>query len=145
MANKQQVKQYLAHWFQLGKKVIVNNGVISFLPQPVLKDNNYSPEFEECWQKILASPNSDCHLEGTQETIAELLTPAWEIVSCGRCAMPVPIRSMGMPALMCPCFYLLTWPNTELPLPRCPINNQEQLQIIRDRLLVTIPSANTTK
>ncbi|HLO84442.1 MAG TPA: hypothetical protein VK203_05410 [Nostocaceae cyanobacterium] len=145
MATKQEVKQYLAHWFQLGKKVMVNKGQVSFLPQPVLRDNDYSVEFEECWQKILALGTRDCYLEGTQETVAELLTPTWEMVSCGRCAMPVPIRSMGMPASTCPCFYLLSWPNTELPAPRCPIDNQEQLQIIRDRLLVNAASANTRK
>jgi hypothetical protein len=141
MATKQEIKQYLAHWFQLGKKVLVSNGKISLLPQPVLTGNKYSTEFEKCWQEILASGTGDCHLEGTQETIADLLTPAWEVVSCGRCAMPVPIRSMGMPVLMCPCFYLPTWPNTEVPAPRGSIDEQEQLQKICDRLLGKIPSA----
>jgi hypothetical protein len=132
MANKQEVKQYLAHWFQLGKKVIVGNGNQSFLPSSVLNGDYYSPEFEECWEQILSLEIRDCYLEGTQETIAELLTPAWEMLACGRCAMPVPIRSVGMPALFCPCNSLPTWPNTELPAPRSPVNSQEQLTEICD-------------
>jgi hypothetical protein len=135
MATKQEVKRYLAHWFQLGKKVIVSHANKSFLPKSVIRGESFSPEFEECWQKILSTEIGDCYLEGTQETIADLLSPIWEIQSCGRCAMPVPMRSLGMPALVCPCDNLATWPNTELPLPRCPISNQDQLQKICDRLL----------
>ncbi|WP_414565606.1 MULTISPECIES: hypothetical protein [unclassified Anabaena] len=134
MASKQEVKQYLAYWFQLGKKVVTSNGKESFLPQPVLQGDRYSAEFEECWQKILSQPTGDSYLEGTHETIHELLTPAWEMSPCGRCDMPVPIRSLGMPALSCPCNNLPNWPNTELPSPRSPISNEEQLMVIRARL-----------
>jgi hypothetical protein len=133
MATKQEIKNYLAYWFQLGKKVVTVNGEASFLPQPVLKGDRYSNEFEECWQKILSS-SSDCYLEGTHETISELLTPAWEVLPCGRCEMPVPMRNLGMPAVLCPCNDLENWPNTDLPAPRSPINNQEQLMLIRHRL-----------
>jgi hypothetical protein len=147
MANKQDVKKYLAHWFQLGKKVIVGNGEASLLPTSVLNGDRYSPEFEECWEKIISLKISECYLEGTQETIAELLTPTWEVLACGRCAMPIPIKTMGMPSLLCPCFYLSTWPNNELPSPRCPVNSQDQLTDIRDacaertdRLVDNIPS-----
>lgn len=133
MATKQEIKNYLAYWFQLGKKVVTVNGEASFLPRPVLKGDRYSDEFEECWQKILSS-SSDCYLEGTHETINELLTPAWEVIPCGRCEMPVPMRNLGMPPLLCPCNDLENWPNTELPAPRSPINNQDQLTLIRHRL-----------
>jgi hypothetical protein len=137
MATKQEVKKYLAHWFQLGKKVIFIKGNHSILPQPVLRGETYSPEFEDCWQTILKSEISDCYLEGTQETIADLLTPTWEILPCGRCAMPVPLKSLGMPSLLCPCYSLDSWPNTDLPAPRCPVNNQDQLKQIHNRLLET--------
>jgi hypothetical protein len=142
MATKQEVKQYLAYWFQLGKKVVTNNGQKSFLPQPVLRGDGYSQEFEDFWQKMLAEDLGDCHLEGTDETISELLTSTWEMSPCSRCEMPVPIRSMGMPALACPCNDLLSWPNTELPAPRSPISNQEQLQVIRKRLHHNISTNN---
>jgi hypothetical protein len=142
MANKQNVKKYLAHWFQLGKKVIVGHSNRSFLPNPVLQGDRYSLEFEECWQEILALKTSDCYLEGTKETIAQLLTPAWELLPCGRCSMPVPVKSMGLPSIFCPCYYLSNWPNNELPPPRPPVNTQEQLTVIRDRLLDNLLMGN---
>ncbi|HIK04931.1 MAG TPA: hypothetical protein IGS40_09470 [Trichormus sp. M33_DOE_039] len=140
MANQTEVKKYLAHWFQLGKKVVVGNEGINLLPQPIYQGDRYSKEFEECWQKILLSA-SDCYLEGTHETIAELLTPSWEMSPCSRCLMPIPMRNVGMPALLCPCSNLPGWPNTELPNPRCPITDQEQLKIICDRLGQNLSSA----
>jgi hypothetical protein len=135
MATKQDVKRYLAYWFQLGKKVVINNGAASLLPKVMIVGDRYSDEFEECWQTILSSGAEGCHLEGTHETIAELLTLAWDMLPCGRCSMPVPVRNMGMPPLACPCNDLPTWPNTELPAPRSPVHNQDQLIVIRDRLL----------
>ncbi|MBD2136188.1 hypothetical protein H6F32_00995 [Anabaena sp. FACHB-1237] len=137
MANKHEVKKYLAHWFQLGKKVVIENGKEIVSPKTILKGDRYSPEFEECWHKIMSSRTSDCYLEDTQETIADLLTPAWEMVECGRCMMPVPIKTLGLPALLCPCYSLYTWPNQELPQPRCPVNSQEQLLKIHNRLVET--------
>ncbi|MBD2346572.1 hypothetical protein [Anabaena subtropica] len=135
MATKEEVKRYLTHWFQLGKKVVIGNEGTHLLPQPIFQGDRYSQEFEDCWQKILLSSSGDCYLEGTEETIAELLTPAWEMISCGRCSMPVPMRNLGMPPLSCPCSNLGGWPNTELPTPRSPISNQEQLMAIRNRLV----------
>ncbi|AVH72415.1 hypothetical protein [Nostoc sp. 'Lobaria pulmonaria (5183) cyanobiont'] len=148
MATKQEVKRYLAYWFQLGKKVITGNGEASFLPQDarglanaplsVLNGDRYSEEFEECWQKIISPESGDCYLEGTYETIAELLTPAWNMLPCSRCSMPIAARNVGMPALLCPCNDLPNWPNTELPAPREPIKTQDKLQTIRDRLVKNI-------
>jgi hypothetical protein len=134
MATEQEVKRYLAYWFQLGKKVVTKSGAATLLPQPVLAGDRYSEEFEECWQQILSLGASDSYLEGTNETIAELLTAAWEMLPCGRCQMPIPLRNLGMPALSCPCSSLHTWPNAELPAPRDPVSTQEQLLVIRDRL-----------
>jgi len=135
MASQDQVKQYLAYWFQLGKKVLIKNGQEALLPQPVIQGNRYSAEFEECWQQLVSPTSKDCYLEGTQQTIAELLSPAWEINPCARCEMPVPVPNLGMPALTCPCIDLPTWPDTEMPQPRSPINTQSQLIQIRDRLM----------
>lgn len=141
MATEQDVKRYLAYWFQLGRQVIVGNGKAHLLPQPVLQGDRYSEEFEQCWQKIRPVA-SECHLEGTDETIGELLTPTWELLPCSRCEMPVAMRNLGMPALFCPCHNLPSWPNTELPSPRSPISSQEQLQLIRDRLWQNSSSSN---
>jgi len=135
MASEQEVRQYLAYWFQLGKRVIVNNTQQVIKPKLVIQSSQYSQEFENCWQQLKASDLNESYLEGTEQSIAELLTPAWEMNSCARCAMPVPIPSVGVPSLSCPCNDLPTWPNTEVPAPRSPVNSQAQLADIRDRLL----------
>ena len=80
MASKTEVKKYLAHWFQLGKKVFINNGAASLQPQKVIDGESYSDDFEECWQKVISPSSGECYLEGTQQTIAELLSPGWDMV-----------------------------------------------------------------
>ncbi|MBF2025445.1 MAG: hypothetical protein IGS48_01585 [Oscillatoriales cyanobacterium C42_A2020_001] len=135
MASEQQVRQYLAYWFQLGKGVVVRGDREALLPRPVIQGNRYSPEFEASWQRILADGAGNCYLDGTHQTIAELLTPFWEINPCARCSMPVPFRSPGLPAEPeCPCSDISDWPNTEIPQPRSPVDTQSQLSLIRDRL-----------
>lgn len=134
MASSQQVKQYLAYWFQLGKKVVIRNGEAALLPQPVIRGASYSDEFEAVWQQILSPDAGDCYLEGTHETIAELLTPVWEFNPCARCSMPIPMRSVGMPPNSCTCNDLSGWPDTSLPSPRQPVDSQAHLQSIRERL-----------
>ncbi|MGB5594699.1 MAG: hypothetical protein WBM62_11790, partial [Crocosphaera sp.] len=79
MASQEQVKKYLAHWFQLGKGVIFPKRQETICPQVIFKGHNYSAEFEQCWQKILLT-DADCYLEGTEQTIQQLLSPAWEIM-----------------------------------------------------------------
>lgn len=134
MASEQQVKRYLAYWFQLGKKVVIRNGQSQLLPKPVIAGDRYSDQFESIWQEIISPDSGDCYLEGTKETIAELLTPKWEIDPCARCEMPVPMIKVGLPPELCPCNDLPTWPNTDLPAPREPISSLGRLQSIRDRL-----------
>jgi hypothetical protein len=134
MAPEQQVKRYLAYWFQLGKRVLIHNGDAALKPRSVMAGERYSDEFEDIWQQILSPDSGDCYLEGTEQTIAELLTPVWDLSPCARCEMPVPVKNVGMPAELCPCGDLPNWPNTELPLPREPVNSHERLSGIRDRL-----------
>lgn len=134
MASEQQVKQYLAYWFQLGKRVAIRNGEIMLLPKPVIQGDRYSEDFERCWQRIRSPDSGDCYLEGTHETIAQLLTEVWEIDTCARCSMPVPMRRAGMPPLECPCNDIPGWPNNEIPSPRSPVNTQVYLNEIRNRL-----------
>jgi hypothetical protein len=135
MATSSQVKQYLAYWFQLGKKAIVQNGQQSLLPQPVVRGDAYSREFEDCWHFILSPESGDCYLEGTPQTIKQLLSPEWELADCPRCEMPVPLREIGVQPAGCPCSDLPSWPNRELPIPRSPINTQKYLNEICRRLL----------
>jgi hypothetical protein len=134
MASEQQVKQYLAYWFQLGKKVLIDNGREALLPQPVIRGDRYSEEFERCWQIIISPEAGECYLEGTDETIAQLLTPAWEVTPCSRCMMPVPVLNVGVASLVCPCFDLSSWPNTEVPTPRSPVDSKSRLKDICQQL-----------
>jgi len=135
MASQQEVRQYIAYWFQLGKKVFVGGMQDAYTPQPVLQGNRYSQEFENCWNEIQQVKGEGVYLEGTEQTIAELLTPAWEILGCVRCDMPVPLKVMGMPPKVCPCHDLPTWPNTEIPVPRAPIDGDLRLIDIKARLM----------
>jgi hypothetical protein len=134
MASSEQVKEYLAYWFQLGKKILLRNGQEEMLPQTVIVGDRYSSEFELCWQRILDPQSGDCYLEGTHQTIEELLTSKWEITNCARCQMPVPIINLGIQPTCCPCSDLPGWPNTTLPLPRIPINTSDKLNQIKHRL-----------
>lgn len=133
MASQDQVKRYLAYWLQLGKSLVLNQGE-TLQPKPIEGDH-YSSEFEACWQRILSVGGENCYLEGTLQTISDLLSQAWDITDCARCAMPVPMVSVGLQSNSCPCSDLPTWPNTELPLPRMPVDSRGQLDQIRQRLL----------
>jgi len=113
---------------------MILNGNEALLPQPVLKGEGYSQEFEAGWQKIMSPDSGDCYLEGTDETIAQLLTPEWELVICCRCALPLPLPTAGLPPQGCPCNNLSWWPNLDMPKPRLPVNNQAKLGAICDRL-----------
>lgn len=134
MASESQVRQYLAYWFQLGKSVLIRNGKESLKPMTVIAGNRYSDEFEAVWRLILSPESGDCYIEGTEQTIAELLSEAWEISPCARCSMPVPTRSLGLPSLSCPCSDLPGWPDNQTIQPRSPVNSQDRLLQIRDRL-----------
>jgi hypothetical protein len=131
MATIAQVKQYLADWFQVGKPVICPLGDRLILPKIILEGNAYSAEFEACWQKLQV--NRDCYLQGTQQTIAELLSDRWEISDCPRCAMPMAFDVVGLKN-GCPCTDLADWPNIGLPKPHCPYSARQQLAKIQKRL-----------
>ena len=132
-ASEENIKRYLAYWFQLGKRVIFSKEGDSLLPKPIFEGTHYSQSFEECWQRILSS-QSDSYLEGTDQTIQQLLSPVWEIVDCSRCSMPVPVQVTSTPFPFCPCQDIPDWPNFELPLPRSPVDIQISLNNIHQRL-----------
>jgi hypothetical protein len=135
MASPDEVKQYLAYWFQLGKPVKIRHAQDdTLLPRPVLQGDRYSPEFEACWQYV-SNHAKDCHLDGTDQTIAQLLSSAWDIHPCARCQMPVPLLDVGAITPACPCADLDFWPDSERPQPRGPVSSHNQLIQIRDRLL----------
>jgi hypothetical protein len=132
MASTIEVRQYLAHWFQLGKTVTIPNGHC-IAPAQVLRNDRYTPEFEECWRQTIA--NQDAYLEGTVQTVAELLTDRWDVVNCARCTMPIPLPAVGLPQdLNCTCHDLATWPNSNLPLPRAAGDVRNSTLSLRQRL-----------
>lgn len=142
MASSDQVKRYLAYWFQLGKPLVTSKSNKTILPQPVIQGNRYSTEFEDCWQQVVESGGQGYHLEGTLQSVEELLSPTWEITSCVRCDMPVPTVSLGVQPAECPCVDLPSWPNLDLPQPRSPVDSHMQLDQIRERLLRRNKQAN---
>ncbi|MEB3213302.1 MAG: hypothetical protein VKL39_18275 [Leptolyngbyaceae bacterium] len=135
MAHEQAVRQYLAYWFQAGKRLRIKNKQDSYAPRSVIQGDRYSPEFEACWEYLTSEKPGECYLEGTDQTIQDLLSEQWDVVSCARCDMPIPMRVVGRTPTECPCFDLPTWPNTDIPQPRSPINTISQLSELRNRLM----------
>ena len=134
MASTAEVKTYLAHWFQLGKKLVWQNGAAELLPEKIIQGDRYTPEFEACWSQVMSVGGRDCYIVGSTTTIQELLSPSWLIEPCARCAMPVPMIEMGTQSLDCTCSDLDNWPNSELPKPHSPVDSQAQLNRIRQSL-----------
>lgn len=134
MAAPNLVKSYLALWFQLGKRVLSVDGCRHWQPLATLQGERYAAEFERCWQEMTNDYRGDCYLEGTDQTVAELLSPAWDIVGCPRCPIPVPMKLSGPQSPSCPCADRPLWPNLDLPIPRAPLSSQERLASIRERL-----------
>jgi hypothetical protein len=132
MASDTEVQQYIAHWFQLGKGIQTVQGRV-IRPLKVFVGDRYTPEFQDCWQTILQ--DSECYLEGTHQTVAELRSARWEITDCARCAMPIPLVTVGISGQhTCPCHDVPNWPNNELPIPRSPIEVGAQTNAFRQRL-----------
>lgn len=94
----------------------------------------YSTAFEDCWSQMQSNGLAQCHLEGTGESLAELLSEQWDLTGCARCGMPVAQKVVGVTDVTCPCTDLPTWPNTELPQPRGEQNWRSQLQNINQRV-----------
>ena len=130
----EEIKCYIAHWFQLGKRVYSSKTQTFLLHQSVIEVGKYSEEFEDCWQYILSPESGDCYLEGTEQTVTELLSSDWEVIPCSLCEMPIPVRIAGKGQVSCPCNDLPGWPNLDLPLPRSPVNSGESLNQIQERL-----------
>lgn len=133
MASVHKVQFYLSYWFQLGKPVVFEKSQTECLPSPVFRGTKYSEAFEQCWQKINHQP-SQCFLRGTNESVADLLSDKWDIVSCARCPMPLPMPVRGIKLSPCPCADLPTWPNSEVPQPRSGVCTSTHLDDIRQRL-----------
>jgi hypothetical protein len=142
MAMPTQVKTYLSYWFQLGRglrmpPVVGGSALIDTLvmPQAILADGQYSTEFEGIWRQLMQPPIAAAsYLDGTEQTIAQLLAPDWDIQDCARCNLPVPIKVAGLPPQSCPCDDLKNLPDLTL-MPHDPIDSQASLRRLCERLL----------
>jgi hypothetical protein len=80
MASESKVRHYLGYWLQFGKKIIMYNGTVAKGLESAISREGYSQEFEDLWAEVRSPDSGNCRLEGSWETIDELLTPQWEIV-----------------------------------------------------------------
>lgn len=133
MASLAQVKQFIACWLQLGKRVLHTNGTLQFNPSSILNSQGYTPEFESWW-KMFSQDAKHWYLEGGDRTLEPLLSHQWEIVDCSRCAMPVPMKTAGVNESACPCADLELWPNLDLPQPHTPEHTDSKLNRLRQKL-----------
>ena len=134
MASQAQIRNFLAHWFQLGKSVVLAEDRGDCLPEPIFQAGQYSRSFEDCWHKIMVTSGQGCYLKGTSQSIGEMLSSTWDITPCARCEMPIAVPTIGLTTHLCPCNDLPTWPNTELPRPRTAVDSEHQLRDLRQRL-----------
>jgi hypothetical protein len=91
--------------------------------------SQFSLDFEICWAEILSQPQR-YYLEGTEESVADLLSGKWDIINCARCTMLIPITNQGVVSLgPCPCADLSGWPNFETLPPR--LQSEEDVNVAR--------------
>jgi hypothetical protein len=134
MAHAQSVRDYIAQWLQLGKKIIVGDTPVAKVP--IRGVGGYTPEFENLWHWLTSEAIApQAYLSATDQTIAQLLSDRWEIVPCARCdtLIPMPASPTGY-CPPCPCTDLPNLPNLDLVLPHPPINSQVQLAQLAERL-----------
>ncbi len=134
MSNYDAVKKYFAQWLQMGKKVFMKNQNKLVGMNCVVRGESYTNEFEQLWAEISDPRSGDVYLEGTDESVQELLSPKWEVIACARCAMPVPIGMGPQVAQICPCDDLGCSPNLEAIAPREPVITAKHLTRIMSRL-----------
>lgn len=134
MASQEQVRDFLAHWFQLGKPIVLAEDRGEYLPNPIYHQGTYSQSFEDCWHNVMVTSGQGCYLKGTTQTVADMLSPAWVVTSCARCDMPLAIPELGMTKSPCPCDDLSSWPNYDVPVPRTAVDSDRHLSDIQRRI-----------
>jgi hypothetical protein len=136
MASSKEVKDYIAQWLQLGKHLEIGDQTITLTT--VRQSHAYSPDYEILWQKISCPATAkQIYLSGCDQSIEDLLSPRWQIVNCYRChgLIPTPLFQQGM-CLGCPCADLPALPDVNLVMPHPPIDSQQRLQQVADRVAV---------
>ncbi|MCS6960165.1 MAG: hypothetical protein RMK91_08945 [Pseudanabaenaceae cyanobacterium SKYGB_i_bin29] len=132
MASKEEVKEYLAYWMQLGRSLVIGERKVKL--DRVIAGDHYTTRFEEIWQEGQAHPESTC-LEGSNLNLQQLLAANYELLPCPRCDLPLPSLGLGpRSAQACPCDDLKVWPNLDTVPPHPPISITSQLRALQERL-----------
>ncbi len=135
MAARSDVKQYLAYWLQLGKKIFIKGQPQAVGLDRVINHEQYDEVFEQLWLNVSGKQANLAYLEGTDETIQDLLSTEWQIVDCPRCELRLPCLDLGPRQFnSCPCEGLNNWPNYDTLQPRSPVITKTHLSSICDRL-----------
>jgi hypothetical protein len=75
MATQDQVREFLAHWFQLGKPVVLAEDRGECLPSPMFYKGGYSQSFEDCWHQIMVTSGQGCYLRAPPKALPPCSRP----------------------------------------------------------------------
>ncbi len=142
MASESQVKEYLACWLQVGKRILHDSGNREFHDPRIVNKRGYTSEFESWWDEFRENAHH-WHLEGCNNALDVLFTPQWDIVDCALCVMPVPKLVAGVNDPNCTCSDLELWPNLEIPKPHTPNDMQDKLTKLRKKLRILEDGGNS--
>jgi hypothetical protein len=89
MASRTFVKNYIAQWMQMGKSVSLSTQGEQVSIYKILDGEEYSSSFNQLWDEISTTKADQAYLDGTDQTINDLLSDRWEIIGCARCSLLV--------------------------------------------------------
>jgi hypothetical protein len=143
MASRTLVKNYVAQWMQMGKPVSLSTQGEQVRLYKILQGEKYSPSFNQLWDEISTTKAQEAYLNGTNQTISDLLSNKWEIIACARCNLLVPSIDIGpRTPVCCPCDDLPNHPNLELVSPHVPVTLASHLDDLCDRLALKSEDQN---
>lgn len=136
MASRTFVKNYIAQWMQMGKSVSLSTQGEQVSIYKILDGEEYSSSFNKLWDEISTTKADQAYLDGTDQTINDLLSDRWEIIGCARCSLLVPSLDLGPRVpVCCPCNDLPSHPNLDLVAPHVPVKLSTAINGLCDRLI----------
>ena len=136
MASRTLVKNYIAQWMQMGKSISLSTQGKQVSIYKIINGEEYSSLFNQLWDEISTTKADEAYLDGTDQTIDDLLSDRWEIIGCARCSLLVPSLDLGPRVpVCCPCDDLPTHPNLDLVAPHVPVKLSTAINELCDRLI----------
>ena len=136
MASRTLVKNYIAQWMQMGKSISLSTQGKQVSIYKIINGEEYSSLFNKLWDEISTTKADEAYLDGTDQTIDDLLSDRWEIIGCARCSLLVPSLDLGPRVpVCCPCDDLPTHPNLDLVAPHVPVKLSTAINELCDRLI----------